>query len=116
MRPGRGIHRSIGQALAFNRVVLSYIPNARALDKCRKLAVSVPCSKLFAIDEPRPVRGRALPTSGPKTPPPRPGSRSKGAPARASIPAAVLDELRGTTFTTSPATAKRIRTRRSTAR
>lgn len=53
-----------GRRYALDRVVLSYTPNARALDKCRKLAASVPCSKLFAIDEPRPVRGRSLPTSG----------------------------------------------------
>jgi CHAT domain-containing protein len=52
-----------GRRYALDRVALSYIPNARALDKCRKLAASVPCSKLFAIDEPRPVRGRPLPTS-----------------------------------------------------
>jgi tetratricopeptide (TPR) repeat protein len=52
-----------GRRYALDLVALSYIPNARALDKCRKLAASVPCSKLFAIDEPRPVRGRPLPTS-----------------------------------------------------
>ena len=53
-----------GRRYALDLVALSYIPNARALGKCRKLAASVPCSKLFVIDEPRPVRGRALPTSG----------------------------------------------------
>jgi CHAT domain-containing protein len=53
-----------GRRYALDRVALSYIPNARALDQCRKLAASVPCGTLFAIDEPRPVRGQPLPASG----------------------------------------------------